>query len=342
MADPLSVMYLVLSVVQVTQNAYNLVNSIKHVSTRIDQQCYRLLAEKETTEAWANQMRLAAGDDLRSSVPPEKYDQVIEILEKLQVYYAKAEVKYSKVGAKTSKDGGEKGPGIRARTSYVLSGYNELKDLVDTISTMNTALRAIAPPLPPYAVPMYEGPQRPPTFASTFSARSHDRLAPSVSARSAGSSTAIPASSLSQTLVDDDRSLSPGGRDNPSNDDYAHLPRLSTIYSLLLEALEMLATHRKEDLLQNSAARLKLWGAGLFEQPAPLDQVLAKDDANPSATRQAFLKTAAHIFILEGQSELFKTEADYMRLTSSQRARPQRCRRESDKINQHKADNHAH
>ena len=53
-------------------------------------------------------------------------------------------------------------------------------------------------------------------------------------------------------------------------------------------------------LLQNSSARLKLWGTGVFELPVPLDVVLTLRKKNSNAVRQAFLKAMAHILVLQG------------------------------------------
>ena len=49
--DPVSVRYLILTLVQVTNNAYRLINSIKYSAPKVDQIYYRILTEKETTEA---------------------------------------------------------------------------------------------------------------------------------------------------------------------------------------------------------------------------------------------------------------------------------------------------
>lgn len=63
-----------------------------------------------------------------------------------------------------------------------------------------------------------------------------------------------------------------------------------------------MALRHQNKQLENAVSRLRLWGAGMFEQPAPLDKVLALDDKPVSAARNAFIKTIARILVLEGKS----------------------------------------
>jgi hypothetical protein len=303
MADPLSIMYLVLSVVQVTQNAYKLVNSIKNVDSKIDQLYYRLVAEREITEAWANQMRLTAGNDLRSTIPPDKYGEVKTILDKLTTYYGKAEAKYRRVDPKNTAVEKSTLARLKTRAVYVVAGFDEVKDLVDTITIMNTALRTIAPPLPPYTIPIYTGGQGAPTLVSVPQATVEANSVASWSSIGDVSSTIAPGSSRATTLVQRHDSFTPDPRPVPPDPNIAHLPALCTIYSLCLEGLSLMALRRGDKQLKNAVSRLRLWGAGMFEQPAPLDKALALDDKAPSATRQAFIKTIASILVLEGKSQ---------------------------------------
>ena len=93
-SDPVSVGYLVLTLVQVMKNAYSLISSIKDSAPKIDRIYYRMIAEKMTTEAWANQMRTANGRD------SAKLDEVTKLLSKLVEYVKAAEDKYAKVELK--------------------------------------------------------------------------------------------------------------------------------------------------------------------------------------------------------------------------------------------------
>lgn len=293
MAEVVTVGYLILTLVQVTNNAYRLINKIKYSAPKVDQIYYRMLAEKETTEAWANQMRMANGMDLQTSIPPDKLDEVTKLLNKLMMYVKAADEKYAKVELK-SADQKNTIANLKARAQFVLSGYDDLKDLVDVIASMNKALTTIAPPLPPYSRHMYpEGSTRPQVQRLIS-----DYGQPSSTPRSMGGTTAVE-TTLSRAQTEQASDIGP---DHPTGNVYnlEHLPSLKSIYGLCLNAMDMMAHRGRHALLQNSSARLKLWGAGIFEPPVPLDNVLMLRKKDSNAVRQAFLKVMAYILVLQG------------------------------------------
>lgn len=293
--DPVSVGYLVLGAVQVTQRIVNLFNSIKDGSPKVDQIYYRLLAERERTEAWANSMRVMNGTDLRSTIPPEKYAEVKKLLEKLSEYYTRAEEKYARIEIKPSEKG--IAANLKARTKFVLSGSEDLKDLVDVIGAMNKALKAIAPPLPPYSRRTHmEG------FASRMEPEIPSGSMPSTSWRSGGaeSSTLRPESELSTTIGQQTQIQEEHGSIGELEEELTYLPSLQTIYDLCLESLLKIAHRHKNKLLENAASRLRLWGAGIFESPAPLDNVLRRKEKDSDTLRQALLNAIANVLVLEG------------------------------------------
>ena len=79
-----------------------------------------------------------------------------------------------------------------------------------------------------------------------------------------------------------------------------HLPSLKSVYELCLNAMDMLAHQEGHALLHNSSARLKLWGAGIFELPVPLDTVLMLRKKDSNAVRKAFLMAMAYILVRQG------------------------------------------
>jgi hypothetical protein len=314
MADPVSILYLILSVVSVTKQATTLVNSIRHVDQKLDEQYYRLVAEREVTEAWANQVRLTAGDDLRTAIPREKYEEVRTLLDKLKMYYARAETKYSKIfNSAGSREGV---PRVVTRAKYVLAGHEELKDLVDVIRSMNKALRAIAPPLPPYAAQMYAGLSGPSALTghmndgvTALAGRSSSY--PTIRRTAVGSESSFGPTLVGSTSDQPTQSLadrttlreSPAElEDHQMEDHNLHLPSLKAVYNLCSEALKELATRWDDKQLKNARSRLRLWGAGLFEPPAALDKVLATDVKSSNATRQAMLWMMANLLVLAGKA----------------------------------------
>ena len=291
--DPFSAIYLVLTLVQTTNNAYRLVNSIRYSAPKVDQIYYRLLSEKETTEAWANQMRMANGTDLQTSIPPDKLDEVTKLLSKLVIYVKRAEDKYAKVELK-SADQKNTIANLRARAQFVLTGYDDLKDLVDAIASMNKALTTIAPPLPPYSRHMYSEGSTHPQIQRLIS----DDGQPLSTPGSMDGTTAV------ETPLSRAQTWQPSrtGTDDSTRNvyDLEHLPSLQSIYELCLNAMQMMAYRGRHALIQNSVARLKLWGTGIFEPPVPLDNVLMLRKNDSNAVRQAFLKAMAHILVLQG------------------------------------------
>ena len=300
--DLVSVGYLILTLEQVTKNAYSLTNSIKYSTPKVDQIHYQILAEKATTEAWANQMRITNGRDSAPSIPPDKLDGVTKLLSKLVEYVKAAEDKYAKVKSK-SADKKNTIANLRPRALFMLSGYNDLKDLVDVIASMNKALLMIAPALPPYPRHMYpEGSIRP--QIQHLMLDDHDtnsqgsEAQPSSTPVSMDGTTAVgPTFSRTQT-----KQLSRIGTDISARSVYGleHLPSLRSIYELCLNAMDMMAHRGRHALLQNSSARLKLWGAGIFELPVPLDTVLMLREKDSNAVRKVFLKAMAYILVRLG------------------------------------------
>ena len=159
--DPVSVGYFILTLVQVTKNAYSLIDSIKYSAPKVQRIKYRILAEKATTGAWANQMRIANGRNSALPIPPDKLDEVTKLLSKLVEYVKAAKEKYAKVRLKSVHKKNTIA-NLRARALFVWSAYDDLKDLVAAMASMNKALLTIAPALPSCSRQMYpEGSTRP-------------------------------------------------------------------------------------------------------------------------------------------------------------------------------------
>lgn len=243
--DPVSVGYLILKLVQVTKNAYSLIDSIKCSMPKVDQIHYRILAEKATTEAWANQMRIANGRDSALSIPSHKLDEVTNLLNKLVEHIKAAEAKYAKIQLK-SADHKNTIANLRVRAVIVWSGYNDLNDLVNVIASMNKALLTISP-----------------AQAAQFPRKGTDDSIQNVH-------------------------------------DAKHLPSLQCIYELCLNAMDTMADWGRHPLLQTLPARLKLWGAGIFELPVPLDTVLMLREKDSNDVRELFLKAMAIILVRQG------------------------------------------
>ena len=96
--DPLSISAALLSILALAQNVAKLTSAVTRFhDPKIDQIYYRLLAEKKRTEGWASHMRVLNSTDLRATIPPEEYDEVVVLLKKLDYYYRVAQDKFSNI-----------------------------------------------------------------------------------------------------------------------------------------------------------------------------------------------------------------------------------------------------
>ena len=216
-------------------------------------------------------------------------------------YIKVAEDKYTKVKLKPANQKNTIA-NLRARAQFMLSGYDDLKDLMDIIALINKALITIAPALPPYSRHVYPerstSPQVQHLILDTGDAYSWKSEArPSSTLVSMDGTTAVE-TTFSRAQTEQPSRI---GTENSTWNvyDLEHLLSLESIYELCLNAIDMMAHRGRYTLLRSSSARLKLWGTGIFELPVPLDIVLSlRKDSN--AVRQAFLKAMAHILVLQG------------------------------------------
>lgn len=293
--EAISIGYLILSTLSVTQNVYKLAHSVRDSGPKVDAIFYRLIAEKERTEGWANQMRIMNGADLRSKIPPGKYDEVRVLLAKLEHYYQRAEKKYCKIQNPGTSQEKRRYAMLAAKVKFIALGYDDLKDVVDTIAAMNKALKAIAPPLPSYTPAGYaEGP--PVSSILTYPVEERSSLSmtnpvTSVTLAPASVRSARLAAPMPDFLESDDSSsaLEP------------YKPSLHDIYQLCLDTLIILSGLSSRRAYSNPASRLKLWGAGVFGRLLPLDQLMKNGSTRSLLPlRHCLLETFTHILIVEG------------------------------------------
>ena len=152
-----------------------------------------------------------------------------------------SEEKYAKVELKPA-DQKNTIANLEARALYVLSGYDDLKDLVDVIASMNKALTTVAPPLPPYTRHMYPEGSTGPQVQRLIS----DSDQPSSTPASMGGTTAVE-TTLSRAQPEQASGI---GSDNSTGNvyDLEHLPSLKSIHGLCLNVMDMI-DHRVRSAL---------------------------------------------------------------------------------------------
>ena len=236
---------------------------------------YRLLAEKKRTAEWASHMRVLNSTNAHATVTPEECNAVVVLLAKLETCYRKAQVMFSAiedlrkepVDATTQKAG----------TKSLLDGYDDLKELMDTLGAMNNALKSIAPPLV--------------TCSPNYRAPSPLR-----------SSSPVPMNSLSLAAAPPPASDSTAqkGDETASMYDPTTLPPVHSIYQTTLDTLIHLSIKRRNPHIARSASRLKLWGASLFNMSIPLDVVFSSDTDAYQPLRTCTLNILVEILVWEG------------------------------------------
>lgn len=237
----------------------------------------RLLAEKAASETWANQVRLADG---RSSIPPDKVVEVEALVKKLQGYYERVETTFARFENSEGKTS-------LMRKAWATGGYERLKDLVDAIKAINDALKAVAPPLPPYSRFLYDASGRAEVETTPGFHPRHRSTESTVALQSAGlvASTGVEGATDAAALP------------------RVHAVRLSDVYHAATDGLSVLS--EGDDTVAHLTARLRLWEVGLFDKPAPLDDICKPLDLEADQTdplRQGILQALGHILVLEGRS----------------------------------------
>lgn len=82
--DPVTVSVSILGIISLSRDITRFIKDVRNFNDpRVDGLYYRMVAQKMRTEAWANRMRIADDDDIRSKIPPENYKKVVLLWRKL-------------------------------------------------------------------------------------------------------------------------------------------------------------------------------------------------------------------------------------------------------------------
>ena len=254
-------------------------------NARIDQIYYRLLSEKKRTEGWANHMRVLNSQDLRATIPPDEFDEVVVLMGKLQLYYTRAEKAFAEIEGAKSESLSKSF--LRSKIKFMNGAYDELGEFVNTLAAMNKALKTIAPPLPMYSPGGY-------ARRIVNPVRSLD----SVDARDVlvGEGNPLIANATNEDLP-------PVSESTTELQGPVMMP-IQPVYNLALSTLSTISIRRSQKALSRAYSRLKLWGAGLFDLSISLDEILASDEDNFGDLRECILSTLVVILVREGLSTM--------------------------------------
>ena len=273
----LDVIKATIAIVNQTQNAARLIPRVTNLQ---DQEVYsKILGEKKRTEEWVNQMRGDHGFDLGQHLTQEEGDRIADLLLQLNTCYKKLD--------RTLQEGvpsNQKSKGVRPihRTEY-----NDLNNIVDTLTTINKTLREI-PISPPRYSTISDGPASPGTRTTTHSSRPSSLIGP-LSRTSTSLEPSSPGVRLSQvptTIKEEDLGAQRA----------APMISVHYVWQKTLSALTTISVRRSDSKIARAASRLKLWGAGLFQMAIPLDEIFDAGGSN-LPLRRGILRVLVDILV---------------------------------------------
>ena len=278
--DPLSVTWAALSILAVSSKVLQITNKVTNFEgAKIDQVHYRLLAERERTKEWANKLVISDGTDLQKQIPTNELERVVILLEKLDMYCERAVSKFERFFPASLQHSSKRPRYWIAKWIFLSGGFEDLKDVIDTMHAMNDVLALIAPPLPPYL----------------------DAIAPRTAAAPALPEEVAPASASQPREYFENKTEDRNALVQPNHEWEG--PSLRDIHLKIMAAFFFINQERPEDPKpRRAAARLSLWAAGLFNDRLSLDEIIGFQSVAYSSLRQTLIAAFARIMVEEGQS----------------------------------------
>ncbi|MCJ1390643.1 hypothetical protein MMC18_003504 [Xylographa bjoerkii] len=209
--------------------------------------------------------------------------------------------------------------GIRAtveRYKLAYSAFGDLNGLIDTLSAMNSALQSITPLLPRSTPPInsgviFERLERTTTAVTPEHSSGDHGLG-------TGQSVGSPNLKLPQCVAARESAESLAIVNRPESntcDDIRSLCR--TLYTSTLQSVKEIANIVGDEGLCRAAQRLQIWGSGTFDEPFPLDQVLASSVGDYGLLRECLIKAFVSILVILEQKYItcsMKTEGRQQKL----------------------------
>ena len=283
-----------LSIINAVNQIFELARKIRRVEgEKVDQLFYRSVLEKKRTEGWANSMRVTSNADIRGKIPPDEFENVQVLLGRLNDYYEHAARRLERFI--TAQEQTERG--LIARVKLAYGGYDDFKDLLDTVSTMNAALYAIAPPFPPGYSPV------PHQLDYTDTRLDQMRSLPAFAEANVPNLASDPILSGGSTPLRQ-ASLTPvqGADAEQENAEPKNGLTLQILYDRALRSMEIIANARNDFELTLISHRLQIWGSGLFDSRFPLDQILLSNEEDGGLVPKCIRKALVKILVLEGKA----------------------------------------
>lgn len=224
--------------------------------------------EKQQAESWANQLRGMSEFEVKAASLPTTFTKVKKQMLNLIDLHEATERSFLEMvsrSAISTQAGSGHGP-TRVLPSEKGS-FDGAKKIVGVIAQIRETLGVVVQPLPVYSAS---------TEQSQNSAESFSNLSALV--QNSGLCT-------SETQIQSaTTSISP----------------LSTTYTVCLDGLTRLSHLTENRQLHSVASQLRLWAAGLFSTPFPLDVYLYPGQASTEKIRKCLMKAFAQLLVIQG------------------------------------------
>ena len=291
--DGLSIALTVTTLIAVTSQAVSLFTRFSDAFRQDNQFStiyYNLRIENQKTNAWAKriQMQLQPGQGLESVIPSDSLVEVNKILMKLKTTYELVEMKLRSVRYDPKKDRSQRAFFNKLR--WLLVGYDEPKQMVKLLKSLNEYLNLIAPVLPgytsiePYSVP------GPPTTAE---------IVPTIAMQPQPLETNEGANDDQKSEVEDEDTQLDFNLllDRHISTKAVFDACVRTLKSLeKVEAAIVLPSGQTLRAQASLATRkLQTWGIGMFTGPLALDHLFDCHGKRARPLRQAILKLLVRI-----------------------------------------------
>ena len=277
--DPLSAISLawaLVNIVRVSADAVTLVRrvSVKIENAKIDQVYYRLLGEEQRLKQWVKRNHLDGPDSL-DNIHPDDRKTVLEMFKKMQTYLDQAARKFDRVEPYL-KSNKRTLKGFAVKYRFLQVGYGDMKDILNTLSTMNSTLQLIASPLPQYQSPGRNAAER--------------REAPQVTAATSQRSEeqGVPLADLHQTVSENSQSSNLEARRNL---------QVKVVYIKCMEAFKHVSMWSYDDHFNTAYSKLSVWGINLFDGPLALDEMLKAERFKLKDLRKSILRAFTNILV---------------------------------------------
>ena len=301
MADGISIVFATLSIISSVEQIVSIVHKIKRVeNAKVNNLLYRLTLQKRRTARWGSRIRALTVDTLESHIEKEDWQTVKSIEKSLDMLFMKTEQRFEKFKALQKRSPA----GILARAHLAYGGYEDLKELLDTITSNIDVLYDLAPPFPPgyyqnehTMVGMDRFDYGHPLLSTTAQGSGVAGHHPDPDEMRRPQRTLDNAQENAGAPLTHDEQLGLGDHDKSEETGIS----IRTLLDSALQPLVLLAKRKDDEALGVINYRLTVWAAGLFGDAWDLDRILDTNSEVDSLLLNFIQEALITILVCEGK-----------------------------------------